>query len=442
MTQQSARSKKAVLTNRIFLDTDTENRNRIIQALTYRIPSTNPLIPRPTIIKNYRLITQNIISLPSGREDLIPEETEIIDKRIEKPVDFPKAAYDLRPDQTEAALALSYGTGILNAPVGWGKTFTALHIASMLGQKTLIVVHNLSIRSQWEKEIKRLFGITPGVIGSSKFFIHPIITVANVQTLANHMDRVEAEFGTVILDEAHHVPASTFTTVMDRLKCKYKIGLTGTLQRKDGKHVLFTDYFGDVVVKPKSTNVMYPEVRIVKSKVALPDGNCWADKVTKLLDTPEYIELIAVLTLMHIEEGHKVLVLADRILFQQKVAELIGDRCVIVDGSTSLEDRDKAHAMLVSGEKDALIGTTSIYKEGISESILSCLILSNPVNNEGLLEQLMGRIMRLFPGKLTPVVVDVQLKRTPTSNTAYLQAASRIGTYMKLGYSIKQLLKN
>lgn len=438
MTQQQEKSKKAVISNRIFIDVDNSQLSEIDAKLTYKIPSYNPLLVRPTIIKNCRKVTKSVISIPSGRVDLIPSGHTVIDKRIEVPIEWPRPKFDLYPNQFEAAMELG-NSGILNAKPGWGKTFTALHVAHSIGQRTLVVVHNLSLRTQWEKEIFRLFGFKPGVIGSGQFNIHPIITVANVQTLNNYISQLDETFGLLILDEAHHVPATTFSNVVDKMKCKYKLGLTGTLQRKDGKHLTFCDFFGLNVVKPEQSNIMLPKVQIIKSEVQLPPASCWADKITALLEDPEYINLVAMVAKAKADIGHKVLIVSDRKRFQRKLEEILGDRSIVVDGDTSLEDRDKAHKMIHDGKKDILIGTVSIYKEGISEAPLSCLIPATVINNESLLEQLVGRIMRIYPDKKQPVVIDIQLKKTPGSNTVYKQSMSRLATYMKLGYKIEQL---
>ena len=64
------------------------------------------------------------------------------------------------------------------------------------------------------------------------------------------MDDIKQVFGTVILDEMHHVSSPTFTRIVDEMPARYKIGLTGTLERKDGRHVVFRDYFGHNVMKP------------------------------------------------------------------------------------------------------------------------------------------------------------------------------------------------
>ena len=87
------------------------------------------------------------------------------------------------------------------------------------------------------------------------------------------------------------------------------------------------------------------------------------------------------------------------------------------------------------GKKEILFGTQAIFSEGISLDDLSCLILGTPVNNEPLLTQLIGRVIRKKEGKKEPVVVDIQLK----GNTARRQASNRVGYYMKQGYNIREL---
>jgi len=66
---------------------------------------------------------------------------------------------------------------------------------------------------------------------------------------------------------------------------------------------------------------------------------------------------------------------------------------------------------------------------------LSCLILGTPVNNEPLLTQLIGRVIRKKENKKNPLVIDIHLK----GNTARRQASNRMGYYMKQGYQIQEL---
>ena len=88
-----------------------------------------------------------------------------------------------------------------------------------------------------------------------------------------------------------------------------------------------------------------------------------------------------------------------------------------------------------NNEKQILFGTQSIFSEGISINELSCLVLGTPVNNDPLLTQLIGRIIRKIDGKKQPVVVDFHLK----GKTAARQASARMGYYMKQGYEVNIL---
>jgi superfamily II DNA or RNA helicase len=82
---------------------------------------------------------------------------------------------------------------------------------------------------------------------------------------------------------------------------------------------------------------------------------------------------------------------------------------------------------------DILYGSQAIFSEGISVNELSCLILGTPLNNEPLLIQLIGRVIRKCEDKLQPLIIDVNLK----GKTATNQARARMGVYINQGYQIK-----
>jgi len=128
---------KAVISHRIYMECGADLQEKIDKELTYSIPTHNPLDP-PQIIKNMGIIRNGLVSLPIGRTDLIPSHYEIVDKRVNKPVDFPDFKFDLRPSQ-QAVYDEIEDNSIINAWVSWGKTFTGLAIAGKLGQKTLLL---------------------------------------------------------------------------------------------------------------------------------------------------------------------------------------------------------------------------------------------------------------------------------------------------------------
>ena len=425
---------KAVLSNRIYLSVNKEQTNQLERELTYTIAPRIPSDP-PIVFKTFRYVREGLVSIPMGREDLIPSDYEIVDKRVVNETEHPKFKFDLRPSQ-KAVYDEVQDSSIINAWVSWGKTFTGLAIAGKLGQKTLVVTHTTNLRNQWEKEVKKCFGYTAGRIGSGMFNIDAPIVCGNIQTLYRRMDDIKKEFGTLILDEMHHVSSPTFTRIVDEMPCRYKIGLTGTLERKDGRHVVFRDYFGDNVMKPPKENYLVPKIDILKTEIRFLDGSYtpWAERINHLTMDAEYVHGVAATAAPYAAEGHKVLVVSDRVKFLKSCAALVGDKAVSITGDMDFAERERT-MQKIKNEKQILFGTQSIFSEGISINELSCLVLGTPVNNDPLLTQLIGRIIRKVDGKKQPVVVDFNLK----GKTAARQASARMGYYIKQGYEVNIL---
>ena len=425
---------KAVLKNRIFMEVSNELQSKLDEELTYTIPPRNPLDP-PFIIKNMGIVRKGLVTLPIGRTDLIPEDYEIVDKRVDSPIEPFDFKFTLRPSQQSVYDDVN-DSCIINAWVSWGKTFTALAIANKLKQKTLIVTHTLALRSQWEKEVKKVFGVIPGIIGSGQFDIDHSFVIGNVQTLYRRINSIKDTFGTIILDEMHHVSSPTFTRIVDASNARYKIGLTGTMERKDGRHVIFRDYFNTNVYKPPKENYLVPKVNTIQSGIRFPDGakTPWASRINAIAYNWEYQNMIALLAANYAAKGHKVLVVSDRVDFLKQGYKLVGENSICVTGEIPHEQRPAMIKELFN-DKDILFGTQSIFSEGISVDCLSCLILATPVNNEPLLTQLVGRIIRIHEDKPQPIIVDIHL----VGNTARRQANARMGYYMKQGYEVETI---
>jgi superfamily II DNA or RNA helicase len=288
------------------------------------------------------------------------------------------------------------------------------------------------LRDQWVEEVEKLFKMPVGIIGSGEYDIDHSIVVGNIQTLIKLTPKICKEFGTVIIDEAHHCPASTFTSFIDGMYARYKIGLSGTMQRKDGKQVLFKDFFGSKLYQPPQENTLPPTVHIVRTGIALSPGETWVKKINNLLYDEDYQQFIASAANLQIAKGHKVLIVADRVEFLQRVGELIGETCVCITGGTTYEERVQLKEQVESGEKSCIAGSRQIFAEGISVNILSCVILAVPIANDGLLEQIIGRVMRQHENKLSPLVLDMQFSG-PSDRK---QNKDRIAFYMRKGWTI------
>jgi superfamily II DNA or RNA helicase len=204
------------------------------------------------------------------------------------------------------------------------------------------------------------------------------------------------------------------------------------MTRKDGKHILFQDYFGHTVYKPPQANTINPVVHIVKSGLTLKPGATWVEKINDLTQNDNYRKFIAGLANMHISGGHSVLIVADRVEFLEKVKEYVGETCLLVTGETDFEARQRAKEQILNREKMCIAGSRQIFAEGISINILSCVILAVPMSNDSLLEQIVGRIMRPHEGKQNPIVVDIQFAGWADKK----QNTDRLGLYLRKGWEV------
>lgn len=404
---------KIVLSNKLYLKPDEELRERIEKNLTYQIFEPHSKSNIPKLIMHYGLVARGTYWMPVSRVDLLQgHELEIVDKRVLYPETFPEPSFTLREDQQEI-FDEAEDSCIINAKPGFGKTILALALAVKLGQKALVVCTTTAIRDMWIAEVRKWFDMEPGVIGSGVFDHDSPITIGNIQTLAKHGLALSDQFGTLIIDEMHHTPASTFTKLIMESKARYKIGLSGTLVRKDGLHCLFKDFFGMKVFVPEVANTIPPTIHFYDTGVELSGNQMipWAHKVNAVLENPLYRKQMLAMTNCYIAMGHKVIVVSDRIEFLKYIHENVRGRSALFIGETETEERVQLQKDMSDGKLDLFCASQNIFSEGISQNELSCMILGSPIgDNESLLEQLAGRIMRQDEGKLPPVLVDSKLE--------------------------------
>lgn len=111
---------KAVLSNRIYLKVTEDLKADLEERLTYTIYRYNMGRQKPIVIKNCITVTKDIVSIPSGREDLIPDGHKIVDKRVFNEVKLPKFSFELRESQQKIYDQVD-SSCIINAAPSWGK---------------------------------------------------------------------------------------------------------------------------------------------------------------------------------------------------------------------------------------------------------------------------------------------------------------------------------
>lgn len=432
---------KCIISNRLWLPHTASCVAAVTDQCTHRIELTSYEKMLATqrgglpyrLIKTYSRPTKELLSFPVGKLDAMSGDLEFVDKRTkcELPT-FPDFSETLRPSQQEALdFAMENGSIIIKARPGWGKTFTACAIAAKMKRKTLIVVHTIALLEQWVKEIKKVLGTTAGVVGDSTYVVGEYITVGLIKTLHKNRLALSKQFGLVIVDEVHHLPADTFIEFIDSSYAAVKIGMSGTLERTDKTHVIIYDYIASKYYIAPDENVMTPVVHIIRLPINFDHyEGTYVAKVSRLNEDPMYLRVLANLCLAYAKKSHKVLCVMDRVEASKQLAELIGDKAICYTHKT--DDNIKATAFArMQKDADVLVGSKQIFSEGISEKYLSALVLGCSVKGPPL-EQLIGRIERLCEDKQTPVIVDIRLEGKTMSNAG----AERDIHYERKGYEI------
>jgi len=179
------------------------------------------------------------------------ERFEIVDRRRSlSEVDF-EFRGKLRNYQEQAVNAvLQRDFGVLQAPTGSGKTTMALAVVAARRQPAVVVCHTRELAEQWRQRAVQFLDVRPGeigMIGGGKFKIGERLTVALVQSLRDRAAEVSEHIGFLVVDECHHIPATTFGETVQAFDCKYQLGLSATPYRRDGLQKLISWYVGPVV---------------------------------------------------------------------------------------------------------------------------------------------------------------------------------------------------
>lgn len=160
------------------------------------------------------------------------------------------------PHQSEAVRAWleAKGRGVVVLPTGAGKTFVAMLAIASRKRSSLVIVPTLDLMSQWHDALEAAFGGTVGLLGGGYHDIEHL-TVSTYDSAHLHMDRIGNRFGLVIFDECHHLPSDAYATAARMCIAPFRLGLTATPERNDGREALYDELVGPVCYRRDITEL-------------------------------------------------------------------------------------------------------------------------------------------------------------------------------------------
>jgi len=347
-------------------------------------------------------------------------------------------------------------SGVLVAPPGAGKTVIGCALICKWKLPTLILVHRKQLAEQWKQQLLQFTDLKKKQIGIYDLKAEKrkrIVDIGMLQTLAhaNDCSKLISEYGLVIVDECHRVPAPSFEPVLKRIEARHYIGLTATPYRKDGLDRIITMQCGPILhtmtesaaqkeiirnVIVRETSFRMSESQDIRSEL----HEIWQALITD----PARLTLVASDIGTALSEGRFPLVLSDRKehleAIAQRVTEMFGSPSVnsfVITSANGKKERAKfiesARALHAQGKQAFLLSTGSLIGEGFDLPELCTLILAMPLSFKGRLVQYAGRLHRESEGKKDVRIYDYVDANLGLGITMFRK---RLTTYRKMGYSI------
>lgn len=349
---------------------------------------------------------------------------------------------------------LHFDNGILAAPTGFGKTVLAAWLIAARGVNTLILVHRKSLLDQWRERLALFLEISISGIGTysgEKKQLSNRLDVAVIQSLCHkgEVNNAIANYGQIVIDECHHVPAFTFEQVVRQAKAKYVLGLTATPVRKDGHHPIIIMQCGPIRVKLRNQDMAAHERinhRVLVRNTAFP----MPDDVEELSIQTIYAALVKddmrnEMIVEDIREAvrHKrsPLVLTERKEHLERLTALLRQdipHVIVMQGGMGKKQRAtvESQVKLVPQDEPRVIVATGRYAgEGFDDARLDTLFLAMPISWRGTLQQYVGRLHRAHAGKQDVIVYDYVDRNVSVLTRMF---AKRLKGYQSMGYIVQE----
>jgi len=154
------------------------------------------------------------------------------------------------PFQVEAvdAWLRARGRGVVVLPTGAGKSHVAVLAIEDRRRSAVVVAPTLDLVRQWYDLLRTSFDVPVGVVGGGDYDVQSL-TVTTYDSAYAHMGHLGADFGVIVFDECHHLPGASYALAASLCLAPYRLGLTATPERTDGREALLEELVGPVVYR-------------------------------------------------------------------------------------------------------------------------------------------------------------------------------------------------
>jgi superfamily II DNA or RNA helicase len=306
--------------------------------------------------------------------------------------------------------------GLFELPCAYGKTVLALNVISKLSKKTLIIVHKEFLLNQWVERIKEFLpNARIGRVQGQKIDIDDkdiVICMLQSLSMKEYPASLFDSFGFSIIDEVHHISSEVFSNSLFKIVTKYNLGLSATMERKDGTTKVFKMFLGNVLFKGKRDESQNVTVRAIEFSVDDDDFNevkydyrgnpMFSTMISKLCAYNRRSEFILTVLSNIITENNnqQIMILAHNKNLLKYLHDAIKHRNIATVGYYI--GGMKEIALKETETKKIVIATYAMAAEALDIKTLTTLIMATPKTD---IEQSVGRILR--EKHSNPMVIDI-----------------------------------
>ena len=331
------------------------------------------------------------------------------------------------------------GGGLLEIPCGRGKTVMALKLIEQLKVKTLVIVHKGFLLEQWVERIQQFLpGAKVGRIQGQVIDIEGNdIVIGMLQSLSmkEYPQSMFKDFGFTIVDECHHISSEVFSRSLLKIVTKYVLGLSATMQRKDGLTKVFKMFLGDIIYKEKreaTDEVLVKAIEYTTHDEAFNETNydyrgnpAYSSMITKICSYEKRSRFIieVITNELNIYKEQQIMILAQNKNILAYLYAAIKENNIASVGYYI--GGMKKEALKESESKKIIVATYAMAAEALDIKSLSTLILATPRTD---ITQAVGRILRIKHKR--PLVIDIVDSHSVFKN----QWKKRLVFYKKFKY--------
>ncbi|MGD1859095.1 MAG: DEAD/DEAH box helicase [Leptolyngbyaceae cyanobacterium] len=162
--------------------------------------------------------------------------------------------------------------GVVVLPTAAGKTYLAYLAMQATPRSTLITVPTLDLMHQWYDQLLQVFpDVEVGLLGGGSRNRTPVL-VATYDSAAIHAETLGNQYGLLICDECHHLPSDFNRVIAEYSVAPYRLGLTATPDRADGRHDDLNQLLGPIVYQKQPEDLAGSTLapyEVVQIKVSL-----------------------------------------------------------------------------------------------------------------------------------------------------------------------------